>query len=328
MTNTPDDNGLIFARVLNGAGGAVAIDANSAANWTPNAPAETLWLHFDRTVDAVDDWLARIGVSEATIEVLTSDETRPRAFREGNTIVTILRGINLNPGAEPEDMVALQIWASDTRVVSLRRRKLQTPLDVADSLDAGDGPRTAGDLLAELVEQLVAKMNVVIVEMNDRIDQLEAEDPDDDPADMMSEIADIRRNCLALKRYMSPQHDALQQLLREPLDWLGEANRRDIRETIDRLRRYLEELDVSKESAIVLQDDLNNRATNQSNKTMYMLSIVAAIFLPLSFVTGLLGINVGGMPGVQSGDAFWITVGALGVLFAIQIAIFRKVKWL
>ena len=64
------------------------------------------------------------------------------------------------------------------------------------------------------------------------------------------------------------------------------------------------------------------------NQTMYMLSIVAAIFLPLGFLTGLLGINVGGMPGVDSSNAFWITCSALVVLMGFQFFIFRKLKWL
>ena len=64
------------------------------------------------------------------------------------------------------------------------------------------------------------------------------------------------------------------------------------------------------------------------NKTMYMLSIVAAVFLPLSFLTGLLGINVGGMPGVGSGSAFWVTVVLLGLLMGVQFLVFRKLKWL
>jgi len=109
---------------------------------------------------------------------------------------------------------------------------------------------------------------------------------------------------------------------------MSETNRRDIRETIDRLSRYIEDLDVSKESAIVIQDDINNRATAESNKTMYMLSIIAAIFLPLSFFTGLLGINVGGIPGTNSTDGFWVTVAILAGVLAIQVYIFRRLKWL
>ena len=109
---------------------------------------------------------------------------------------------------------------------------------------------------------------------------------------------------------------------------MSHGNRNTIRETLDRLSRYLEDLDVSKESALVLQDDLNNRAATQMNRTMFVFSIIAAIFLPLGFVTGLLGINVGGMPGVDSGAAFWITVVILAVIVGIEFMLFRLMKWL
>jgi len=329
MSDDETTAGLLFARVLDGAGGARTIGWDEAAAWQPGAGGETLWVHLDRTVAGVADWLKTgLGIPEQTAAVLISNDTRPRAFAEGASLVTVLRGINLNPGSEPEDMVATQIWSDGHRVVSLRRRRLQTPRDVAALLDEGRGPHTAGDLLAKLLEQLVAKMNHSIVAMNGRIDQLEDAPPGGDDRAALAEITAIRRQCLALKRFMSPQHEALQQICAAPPPWLTAANCRDVHETIERLRRYLDDLDVSKESAIVLQDDLNNRAQNQSNRTMYMLSIVAAIFLPLSFITGLLGINVGGMPGVESRDAFWVTVAALVVLFAIQVWVFRKIKWL
>ncbi len=327
-SSVSDAHGLIFGRLLDGNGGARPIDWDGACAWQAK-PGETLWVHLDRTEPEIEDWLTNgLRISKPTVEVLISNDTRPRAFCENDTLVTILRGINFNPGAEPEDMIAIQIWADANRVITLRRRKLQTPLDVQATLDAGKGPQNSGDLLTELIEQLVAKMNRSIVSMNDRIDELEAMGDDVDSETLLDEIAAIRRQCLALKRYMSPQHEALQQISRSPPPWLSDTNIRDIQETIERLRRYLDDLDVSKESALVLQDDLNNRVANQSNKTMYMLSIVAAIFLPLGFITGLLGINVGGMPGVESPDAFWLTVGALIFLFAVQIAIFRKIKWL
>ncbi|MGB3624473.1 MAG: CorA family divalent cation transporter, partial [Henriciella sp.] len=186
---------------------------------------------------------------------------------------------------------------------------------------------SCGDLFTELCERMVVKMNLSILDMNGRIDEME-NDEKSDIDELLSEIADIRRNCLALKRYMSPQRDALLSMQRTPTSWLTEQNLTDLHETGERLQRYLDDLDVSKESALVLQDDLNNRAAAKMNQTMYMLSIVAAVFLPLGFVTGLLGINVGGMPGVESGYAFWITVGMLIGLMGVQFWIFRKLKWL
>ena len=326
----PDpETGMIFARVLDGTGGARAIDWEEASQWHPADPSETLWLHLDRTVESVDDWLRdELGISEATVEALVSNQTRPRAFREGDTLVTLLRGINFNPNAEPEDMVSLQIWAKSDRVISLRRRILQAPRDVLEQLHRGAGPKNAGDLLTEIIEQLVAKMGGSIIDMNDRIDELEEEEDDLDVEEALDVIATIRRNCLSLKRHMAPQHEALTQIARAPPAWMSDANAGDIREIIDRLKGYLEELDVSKESVLVLQDDINNRAANQSSHTMYMLSIVAAIFLPLSFVTGLLGINVGGVPGVNDHDAFLVTVAILLAILGVQLMIFRKLRWL
>jgi zinc transporter len=323
------DAGLIFACVLDGKGGCADLAWEAASVWTPTRPGEVLWLHFDRTVANVGVWLEQsLNLSEATLETLLSNETRPRAFCEGDSLITILRGINFNPGAEPEDMIAMQIWGDQHRVITLRRRRLQTPLDILADLRLGDGPRTAGDLVASQIERLVSKINVAIVEMNTRIDEMEAAGDDADADEMLRDISDIRRNCLALKRFMSPQYEALVDIRRAAPPWMSESNLQDIRETIDRLRKYMEDLDVSKESAIVLQDDLDSRAANRTNKTMYMLSIVAAVFLPLSFVTGLLGINVGGMPGVNSGIAFWVTVAILLCLFGLQLYIFRKLKWL
>ncbi|WP_084395637.1 zinc transporter ZntB [Henriciella aquimarina] len=328
--DAPADGPLLFGCVLDGKGGCSPRSWQESQAWTPDQPDETLWLHLDRVYPGLDDWLEdSLDLNEATADLLLSNETRPRAFRESDHLVTVLRGINFNPGAELEDMIAMQIWCDGTRLITLRRRRLQTPRDVHAELLAGNGPCTVGDLFTALLEQMVAKMNRAIVDMNDHIDAMEAEDEDErDTDEMLSRIADIRRNCLALQRYMSPQHEALLLIQKHPPGWLSEENLADIRETGERLRRYLDDLDVSKESAIVLQDDLNNRTAARMNQTMYMLSIVAAIFLPLSFVTGLLGINVGGMPGLHSGSAFWITVGMLVVLMGVQFWIFRKLKWL
>ena len=319
---------LIFGRVLDGQGGGRPIDWDEARSWQPASAAELLWVHCDRAHDEVHDWLEDVlKVPEITVDTLTSEETRPRAFRDEHWLVTILRGINFNPGAEPEDMVAMQMLADEHRVISLRRHRLQSPRDVLADIDRRHGPKTSGDLVVELAETMVAKMSSAIVDMNDTLDDLEEREDDYETEFIQDKITDIRRNCLSLKRHMSPQREALLEIGRCAVPWMSQENRRDVRETIDRLSRFLEDIDVSKESALVLQDDLNARANAQAGRTNYILSLVAAIFLPLGFVTGLLGINVGGMPGVSDGHAFWITVGGLLAIFAGQMAIFKWLKW-
>jgi zinc transporter len=320
---------LLFARVLDGNGGAHPIGWEAARHWKPAAPHEVLWLHLCRTAEGIVDWLQDcLDIPEPTAEVLVSDDSRPRAFREGNAIVATLRGINHNPGADLEDMVSMQLWSDGSRVVTLRRDPLQTPRHVLQELDAGRGPVDAGKLISELIEVMIARMSRAIVTLNEHIDALEEAEIGGDPESALASISIIRRGCLALKRHMSPQHEALERISRDAPAWFEEHDRREIAESIDRLRRYLDDLDVSKESALVLQDELRARALARSEAESYKLTMVAGIFLPLTFLTGLLGINVGGMPGVNDATAFWIVVVLCVIVLVLTLLLFRKWKWL
>jgi zinc transporter len=288
-----------------------------------------LWLHLRRHAPEVQPWLeSDLGIPEPTAELLVSDSTRPRALREGDALVATLRGINFHAGAEPEDMISLQLWSDGKRLITLRKLAMQTPRDVRAMLDRGRGPTDAGGAITAIVEQLTVRMNQSIVEMNEQIDLLEAMDIEEDYEEILPRITSIRRNCLALKRHMSPQHEALGIMSRHAPAWFEDHDRREIAESIDRLRRYLDDIDISKESALVLQDELRARSLASNEHATYMLTIVAGIFLPLGFLTGLMGINVGGMPGVEDGEAFWIVVAiCLGVM-ALQLFLFWRWKWL
>ena len=323
-----EDGPLLFGRVLDGKGGGRPIGWNEARAWNPAAPGELLWLHLCRTHEEAEPWLeSALGLPEPVAEMLTDDGNRPRAYRDGETLVAVLRGINFNPGAEPEDMISMQLWSDGTRLLTLRREPLQTPRDVLAEVDSGSGPTDAGALVTELVEQIIARMNKSIVDMNMVIDRLEDADIDDEGDEILERTSAIRRNCLALKRHMGPQHGALEAIAKARLPWFEEHDRREIAETIERLRRYLDDIDVSMESAVVLQDELRARALASSEKTNFLLTLVASIFLPLGFLTGLLGINVGGMPGTDDADAFWLVVYACGGLLVVQLILFFLWRW-
>ncbi len=320
---------VIFARVLDGKGGARKITRDEIDGWQPDVPGEVLWLHLRRQVPHVRDWLVSdLHIPPTTADLLVSDSTRPRAFREDGALVTTLRGINFNPDAQPEDMISLQLWCDGARLITLRKLPMQTPRDIIAMLDAGDGPPDAAAAITQIAAQLVIRMNQTIVDMNDQIDELEELDPEEHAETMLGRISRIRRNCLALKRHMAPQHEALEQIARDAPAWFEDHDRREIAESIARLRRYLDDIDISKESAVVLQDELRARSIASSEHATYMLTIVAGIFLPLGFLTGLLGINVGGMPGVDNPAAFWsVTILCLGIIAALLL-IFKKLKWL
>ena len=329
IDNQKLDGPLLFGRVLDGAGGGRAIGWEEAQSWQPGSDKEVLWVHLNRCIPGVLQWLEhQLGIPEPTAELLVSNDTRPRAFREGHSLIAIMRGINFNPNAQPEDMIGLQMWSDGQRVVTLRRSPLQSPRDVLAIIDDGTGPGDAGRLITEIVETLIDRMNIAIVSMNDAINEMEAEECEADTEEMLQKIASTRRNALALQRHMAPQHEALENISRSAPEWFEADDRREIAESIDRLRRFLEDVNISKESVMVLQDDIRARALANSERTNYLLTIVAAIFLPLGFLTGLMGINVGGMPGTENPNGFWLVVGLCSAILLMQIILFWKWKWL
>lgn len=323
--STPGE-ALICAYLLDGAGGGQPLDWPAIAGWRRGQG--TLWVHMDYTAAQARQWVTgEGGFDEIVSTALLAEETRPRCLPMGEGLLVTLRGVNLNPDADPEDMVSIRVWSDGERVISLRRRRLLAIQDLRDAIGARRGPRTAGELLVDLSERLVARMADVIQTLEERVDDLEEAVLTEESHQLRPRLAQIRRQSILLRRYLAPQREALTRLQNEKVEWLGERERLQLREVTDRTTRYIEDLDAARERAAVVQEELNSRLSEQMDRRMYVLSIVAALFLPLGFITGLLGINVGGIPGAEVSDAFTVVTLALVGLVAAQVVIFKWKRW-
>jgi zinc transporter len=234
----------------------------------------------------------------------------------------------MNPGSEPEDMVGIRIWFENNRIISTRRRKLLSVGDIEETIEQGTGPESMDDLLVQITGRVMERMRQIIDGLEDNVADMEDQVLTAESRTLRSKLADLRRQAISLRRYLSPQREALARLLTEKIPWLDENSRIRLREVSDQLARYLEDLDEARDRAAVTQEELVNRLSEQMNNKMYLLSVVAAIFLPLSFLTGLLGINVGGIPGAESKLGFIVFIILLVIIVAIQIWYFKKKKWL
>jgi zinc transporter len=108
---------------------------------------------------------------------------------------------------------------------------------------------------------------------------------------------------------------------------LDTAQRSRMREVADRTMRHVEDLDAVRDRTAVLQDELTTQMSEQMNRTMYLLTVVATVMLPLGFVTGLLGVNVGGIPGADTPWAFAALCAILAVLVAVEVVLLRRLRW-
>lgn len=319
-------DGLIFALLLDGQGGAKALSWQQVNAWQPEQGE--LWLHFDYSVYQTKEWLFNdAGLDLAVAETLLSSESRPRFSQLDSGSLMAWRGVNLNPSEEPDDMVAIRLWRDEHRLITTLKRDLASVDELVKLLERKRGALDLGELMVELADKLVAHISDIVNRYEEKMGVLEEQVIEDGSAKLRSELSQLRRQVIALRRYMTPQKEALMRFSLEKLAWLNQHERIELREVVDRITKELEDLEALRERAMVAQEELQNRLSEQLNSRMYMLSIITAVFLPLGFLTGVFGINIGGMPGVENPNAFRYFVWIIVVLVAIQLVIFKWRKW-
>jgi zinc transporter len=308
---TPDIAPDPVALLLDGHGGAVALPPGETGR---PAGQGFVWIQLPVAAPDTVDRLHAAGLDDYVIEALTAEETRPRCTIHEEGVILILRGVNLNPGAEPEDMISVRLWVSGDRVIGATRRPLHAIEDIVSACRRGLAPHSPGDFVAKLALRLADRAEPAVAELNEEMDDIEEAALGFDAGIPRASLSEARRRAILLRRHLVPQRDALTTLEIEDLAWLDDRDRARLREAADRVTRLGEELDSLRDRAQILHDELMDQRAERLNQRMLLLSVVAAIFLPLSLLTGLLGINVDGIPGAGQPWAFWAVVAALVVL--------------
>ena len=318
---------FLHTYVLDRKGGRQVIDRGRITGWS--ADRGILWVHLDVNDEASRNWLENeSGLPPAMADALLAGETRPRSHIGDSGSLLVLRGVNTNPGGDPEDMVSVRVWIERNRIISTRRRRLLSVQDVRAALDDGEGPKSSGEFLTMLIARLADRIGDFVNDIEERIGHIEDLGSEDGPAKLRQSIAELRREVANVRRFLAPQRDALDRLYRHSGSLLSEAEVQDLREEADRLTRYLEDIDLARERLLVLQEEMLALMAQEQNTRMYVLSVVAAIFLPLTFITGLLGMNVGGLPGLENPNGFVVSAVTMVVSAIVLLVFFRWKKWL
>ncbi len=313
-----DDPCYVFGFELDGEGGASDV-VNGGCH---------VWVHIDYSESTAENWLRTLGLEEWVVSTLIRPDTRPRTVLSKAGTLVVLRGINANPDSEPEDMVSLRVWIEQDRIITVRQRKLFSIQEVKKELETGIGPKDLNELVARVTERIGDRIASYVDLTEEQLERLEVEVESGRNSRTRSIVSETRRSIASVRRFLAPQRDALESLYRHAVSGSDSLYAFAIREQSDRMIRYLEDLDLVRERLLVLQEDLMNFMMEEQNSRMYALSIVAVIFLPITFVSGLFGMNVAGLPGVSDPNAFNFVMFGMVAISAVVIALLVIKKWL
>jgi zinc transporter len=199
--------------------------------------------------------------------------------------------------------------------------------ELINDMQHGAGPTDTGSWLVEMCDALTDHTSDFIEDLHDKIIDIE-DDLMDQQVPERGQMALLRKQLIVLRRYMSPQRDVFARLASERLPWMNDDERRRMQEIADRLGRGLDDLDANIARTAVLADEIGSLMADALNRRTYTMSMLAMVFLPTTFLTGLFGVNLGGIPGNTSPYGFGIFCLSLLVLVLGVAWWLKKSKWL
>ncbi len=281
-----------------------------------------VWLHVEEAGQARREDLPGY-VPMMAANALLASETRPRCDEVDDAALINLRGPARDPMDDSDGLVSIRVWVEARRVTSVSRRRLAALTRVDGLMRAGklaDG----GDFVAALAQAISTELDPQVANLGDELDDCEGMLDGGDIYALRRRIAALRSQAIVLRRFVAPDRDALAEMSQLEFDWIAKEDRMHLREAGDRFARMAEELEAVRERAALLHEQLTDLRAEKIDQRSLAISVVAFIFLPLTFVTGLLGMNVEGIPGANEPWAFW---GVVGFCVVIGVAVSAWFAW-
>lgn len=313
----------IFAWQLDGQGGARAIDNDARID-----KHQPCWLHLNYTNEESADWLSASPLLPNTVrDALSGESQRPRVSRLGEGALITLRCINGSTDERPDQLVAMRLYINESLIITTRQRKVLALDDVVNDLKEANGPTDCGSWIVSVCDALTDHTSEFIEHLHDRIIELE-DNLLDQQIPPRGALALLRKQLIVMRRYMAPQRDVYARLSNERISWMSDDQRRLMQDVAERLGRILDEIDACIARTAVMADEISQLMQEAMGRRTYTMSVMAMVFLPSTFLTGLFGVNLGGIPGGEWHLGFGIFCALLILLIAGATWWLRHSKWL
>lgn len=319
--NTPQ-----FCKVLDKKGAAISVSLRQASQEL----SRPVWIHIDYKDVNKLKWLRSLNLDATVLENLLDADTSPRCFVHEKGLVMVMRGVCPNRQKD-DDMVALHVWMTKNRLLTVSHRSISAIDQVLGTLQQRQGPKTIGDCLTQLCASMVHQMEESLALIDDKVDELEEavieEKAIHQDRALRSDISHIRHVIVGLRRYILPQREMMKTLTQTSLPFFSKANRVVFGEMLRDLITIVEGLEFARDHSKVTQEELDSKTNINISRTMYLMSLIMVIFTPLSFITGLLGANIGGIPFNDDPAGFGVICAILICIVVFQVIFIKKMRW-
>ena len=282
----------------------------------PGLPDEFVWLHFSLSNAASEPWLRRyLTLPDTFYESLHSDIDSTHLEQDADSLVARIHDVLFDFTFDAP--VATTILCIKQRVlVSAHLRPWRSINQLRAEVQAGQVFRSPIELLSRLLRDQASVLVDIVRKSTLRVNPMEERLLAKRISVSRSELGTLRRMLVRLQRLLAPEPAAFFRLLSRPPDWITEEELQNLQQAAEKFSTAISDAAALVERVKQLQEELAALVDAQTNRTLFVLTLVTVLALPINLVAGLFGMNVGGIPLAQHPYGFFLVVSPLLLLTA------------
>lgn len=317
-----DASGLICAYRFDGGGLARPWDSVAVEAWLAQPAASRgpgfLWLHVNLSHSSCEKWLLRhAGLSGLFHEALHEGTRSTRIEYADDSLIAVINDVLFDFAYDASDIATLYLHVGPQLVVSVRGKPLRSVDRLRGAVKKGLSLESPVDLLVHLLRDQADVLTQIVRDIADRVDGVEDRLLANRPERNRSNLGAWRRLLVRLQRLMAPEPAALFRLLSRPPRWVSERDLGDLRQSTEEFSTVLQETSSLQERIKLLQEEIAGQVNEQTNRSLFVLTAISVMVLPINIISGLFGMNVGGVPLAASPAGFWMVVMLVATLTVV-----------
>jgi zinc transporter len=317
-----DSSGLICGFQFDPSGKGAAVDGMHAVQIL-HTPATAhgegfVWLHFNLAHAAAEKWIRQhLTLPDQFYESLHEGSKSTRVELDDETLVAVVNDVHYDFAFEPSDISTLWLAVGPRLVVTCRLKPLRSIDKLRQAVNAGAPLKSPVELLIHLLHDQGDVLVNIVRASTQHVDDIEDTLLAGRLEPKRANLGSVRRLLVRLQRLLAPEPAALFRLLNKPPVWIQEDDLRELRQSTEEFNVALSDMATLQERIKLLQEEIAGRVAQASNRTLYVLTVVTVLALPINIIAGLLGMNVGGIPLSEHPFGFWIVVAIVVTFTAL-----------
>jgi len=309
------------------------LNSDSIENIHPPKPGCVQWydirgMHDTALIEKIGK---NFGIHPLVLEDIADVNQRPKLEEYENGILIILHSLNWNKSTKKADKENVAVFLGDQFVISFQEHTEDIMSAVRARIHHGAGrirKRQADYLAHALIDDIIDQYFELVQEYDDQIGIFENKILTEPSEEIKRSLHLLKKETLNLRKSVFPLRESLTRFMQSEHPYIHKQTKPFLRHLLDHSSRMIEMIDSNRDMLAGLQDLYNSEIGYRTNAVMKILTMVTSVFVPLSFLAGVYGMNFENMPELRSSNGYFIVVGVMAIVALTAVLYFKRKKWL